>query len=197
MICRAAAYFRLERIEHSIEDYNAALELLDRDLGFTHFWSASVNRAFLLIEGIDDPDGDQVDQAIRQLQEVNELRRYEEGTVPFLTVSWAEARLMMKQERWPSAGAKMQAICTGWRKLDLILELTIASLDLARCYFEQDLMAETIELAGEMFPLFPRFRGDRRAYQALKTFHRAAMEGGLKSTLIVDTREAVQIAKIA
>ncbi len=198
LVCRGIAYAHLDQVDHAAGDFRTALELLDPDLGFNHVWAATINLAMVLMEG--DGAGsehDLLDDAIYQLQQVNDLHCYEEGTIPFLSVSWAQARLLMKQRQYASAQVALQEVCMGWRNLDLEFELTKASLDLARCYFEQDLHEETVHLAGEMFPLFARFRDDERAYRALRDFHRAALGGSLQATLITEARTAVEVVRVA
>ncbi len=197
LVCRGTIYFSMKRFDFAVGDFRTALDLLDRELGFIHVWAASINLATALIDSEGGGGEQDMDQAIRQLEQVNELRCYEEGTVPFLTVSWAQARLMMKQGHYASAQVNLREVCAGWRDLDLAFELTIASLDLARCYFEQDLLGEIVHLAGEMFPLFPRFRHDEPAYRALKAFHRATLGGGLEVALIAKARAAVEVARAA
>ncbi len=188
LVCRGNAYAHLKRFDDAAGDFRTALGLLDRDLGFIHVYAASTNLALVLIDGAGGEHD--MDYTISQLQQVHELSPYEEGTVPFLTVIWAKARLLMKLRQYASAQGKLREVCAGWRSLDLPLELTTASLDLARCYFEQNLSKEIVQLAGEMFPLLSRFRNDEPAYRALKTFHRAALEGGLEADLIIDARAA-------
>lgn len=191
LVCRGIAFAHLENLDDAIGDFRTALDLLDPGLGFNHVWAASINLATALIDS--ENEKHDMDQAIRQLEAVNELRQYEEGTIPFLSVLWAQARLLMKQADYVSAQEKLRGVCAGWRDLDLEIELTKASLDLARCYFEQGLLAHLIQLAGEMFPLFARFRHDERAYRKLKEFHRAALDGGLQAGLIAEARTAVEV----
>ena len=195
LVCRGNVFSHMKRMDHAAGDFRTALDLLDRDLGFNHFWAASLNCALALVDG-PEHEGD-IEQSIRQLQEVNALRRYDEGTVPYLTVEWTEARLLMKLMQYAPAQAKLIDICAGWRILDLPLELTIASLDLAQCYFEQDRHDEVVQLAGRMFPLFARFRHDAPAYHALKAFHRSALDGSLKAAQITETRAVVEVAQVA
>ena len=195
LVCRGVAHWCLKRYDHAAGDQRTALELLDRDLGFIHVWSASINLALALIDGAGGERD--IEQAIGQLHLVNELRRYEAGTIPFLSVLWAQARLLMKQEQYPSAQLKLRDVCAGWQDLDLPLEFTMASLDLARCYFEQDLLSDLVQLAGEMFPLLARFRHDERAYRALTAFQRAALRGNLEVTMITETRAAVEVVRVA
>ena len=195
LVCRGTVYLYLERFDHAEGDYNTALDLLDRDLGFNHVWAASINRALTLIDGAGDEDD--IEGAIRQLQEVNTLRRYAAGTLPYLSVEWAEARLLTKLMQYAPAQAKLIDVCAGWRSLELPYELTVASLDLARCYFEQGLRDELVRLAGRMFPLFARFRHDEEAYGALRTFHRATLDGSLQAPQITETRAAVEVAQVA
>ncbi len=195
LICRGDVFARWERFDDAAGDFRAALTLLDRELGFLYAYSASTNLALALILGAGG-EGD-IDHAISQLQEVTALSPYEEGTAPVLTVVWTEARLQMKSKQYALAQVKLQEVCAGWQALDLSLQLMIASLDLARCYLEQNLRREMIQLAGRMFPLLSRFRHDEAAYLALKKFHRAALEGGLDAASITDTRAAVEIAQVA
>lgn len=69
-----------------------------------------------------------------------------------------------------------------------------ASLDLARCYFEQQRLSEIAQLAGEMFPHFNRFRHDPKAYGALNTFHQATIKGRLRAATITAARSAIATA---
>ena len=195
LVLRGSAFWNLKRLDHAAGDFRTAQELLDRDLGFIHYYAASINLAMVLIEGAGKEND--LEQAVDQLQQVNDLRCYEEGTIPCITVSWAQARLLMKQGQHAPAQGNLVEVCAGWQELNLPLELTTASLDLARCYFEQGLLAELVQLAGEMFPLFARFRHDERAYKALTAFYRATLEGRLKVTLITDARTAVELVKVA
>ena len=195
LVCRGTTYLYLERFDDAATDFRTALDLLDRDLGFNHAWAASLNLALVLIDGAKDRRG--IEQAIRKLEEVAGLGCYEEGTIPDLSVSWAEARLLMKLRRYASAQVKLLGVCAGWQHLELPYELTIASLDLARCYFEQNLQGELVQLAGRMFPLLTRFRHDTHAYRALKAFHRAALAGRLEAALITFARTAVEAAQVA
>ena len=195
LVLRGSAFWNLKRLDHAAGDFRTAQELLDRDLGFIHYYAASINLAMVLIEGAGKEND--LEQAVDQLQQVNDLRCYEEGTIPCITVSWAQARLLMKQGQYAPAQGNLVEVCAGWQELNLPLELTTASLDLARCYFEQGLLAELVQLAGEMFPLFARFRHDERAYKALTAFYRATLEGRLKVTLITDARTAVELVKVA
>ncbi len=195
LVGRGAVHLWMRRFDHAAGDCRTALELLDRDLGFNHVWAASLTLALALIDGAGEERD--FDQAIRQLQMVNELRSYEEGTIPFLSVLWAEGRLLLKQREHASAQAKLRQVCAGWKVLELPSELTTASLDLARCYVEQGLLGEAVQLAGEMFPLFARFRHDAPAYRALTEFHRATIGGGLEAALIAKARAAVEVATAA
>lgn len=195
LVCRGTVHASLKRFDYAAGDFRTALDLLDRELGFIHFYAASLN---LAVAQIDGGGGEKdMDQAVRQLQQVNDLRCYEEGTIPFLTVSWAQARLLMKRGHYAPAQVNLQAVCSAWRELDLAFELTTASLDLARCYFEQGLLVKVIQLAGEMFPLFARFRHDEPAFRALTEFHRATIGGSLKAALITKARSAVEVARVA
>jgi tetratricopeptide (TPR) repeat protein len=195
LVARGVVQRSLGRIDHAAADYRTALELIDPELGFMYFWAASINLVVALIEGA--AEGRDLEQARRQLWAVEALRRYEEGTVPSLTATWVEARLLTRLGQHASAQAKLERVCAGWRGLDMPFEQTVASLDLANCYFEQSLHGEVVRLAGEMFPLFARFRQLPRAYGALTAFHRAAMTGGLRPATIADARAAVVFARVA
>ncbi len=195
LVCRGEAYWHLRKFNQAAEDFRTAVALLDPNLGFNHVWAASTNLAVALIEGAGALDD--LDEALCQLRQVDELRRYDSGTRPCLTVWWAEARLLMKLGRHAVAQEKLLETCSGMRNLGLPYELTLASLDLARCYFEQGYLAEVVDLAGEMFPLFARFRHDAPAYRALIAFHQATMKGRLRPSTITEARTAVELARIA
>ena len=195
LVCRGNVYARWQRFDAAARDFRTALESLDRDFGFIYAYAASVNLALALIDGAGGERD--IGHAISQLQEVSALSPYEEGTAPFLTMLWAQARLLMKLSQHAAAQVKLREVCAGWQRLGLPLELTIASLDLARCYYEQDMHGDLARLAGRMFPLLTRFRHDTHAYGALKAFHRAALAGGLDATLITGARAAVEVAQVA
>lgn len=192
LISRGGVYLKLKKYPQAAGDYRSALDLLDPALGFNHVWAAALNLAHALIDGAaEDRD---MSEAIDQLKAVNDLRRYDEGTVPYIFVCWAEGRLLMKLGEFFSAQAKLVGVCRALEQLDQPFELTQAFLDLARTYYAQRQLEEVVRLAGEMFPLFSRYRHDQRAYRALTRFHHAALEGGLEDQMIVEARSAVEVA---
>jgi tetratricopeptide (TPR) repeat protein len=192
LVCRGTARAHMRHFDRATEDFRSALSLLDPDLGFNHVWAASINLALALVDGASDSRD--LEEGVRQLHRTKLLRSYKQHTIPCLSMLWAEARLLMKLGRHALAQENLREVRVGWRGLDLPYEETITSLDLARCYFEQNLLAENVQLAGEMFPLFTRFRQqDPQAYRALIAFHQATLRGGLRPSLIAEARAAVEV----
>ena len=195
LLCRGDVYASQKKFDRAADDFRSALPLVDGDLGFHHAYAASTNLANALLLG--DGEEREIDDAIRQIQYVGQISPYKKGTAPSLTSEWTRARLEMKRRRWPAAQPELERVCAGWLALDLPLEFTIASLDLAQCYFEQGLRDEMVQLAGRVFPMLTRFRHDATAYRALNTFQQAALEDGMDVAVIDGAREAVGSAHVA
>jgi len=156
-------------------DLFEAMSLIDRQQSPRQYYSAAHHLALALA---DDHEANPV-EALYWLRYAQRINQQPESSFSQIKLLWAEGRILEKQGMLSEAEHFLQTVRLRLREDKTLGDYALASLDLAGIYLKQSRPREVRTLAGELFPIFRRLRGDPDALDGLKRFHRAAIAEAL------------------
>ena len=156
-------------------DLFEAMSLIDRRQNPRYYYSAVHNLALALA----DDRGSNPVEALYWLRYAQRINEQPESSFSQIKLLWAEGRILEKQGMLSEAEHFLQTVRVRLLEHRTLGDYALASLDLAGIYLKQSRLREVRTLAGELFPIFHKLRGDRDALDGLKRFHRAAISEAL------------------
>ncbi len=163
------------RLWQATGDFFQALSLVDRERSPRYHYSAAHHLAIAMAEDREANPS----EALHWLRYAQRINQDAESSLSQLKLLWAEGRILEKKDMLTQAEHYLQTVRTRLLEHSSLDEYALASLDLAGIYLKQSRTRQVRTLAGELFPIFHRLRGDRDALNGLKRFHRAAVSEAL------------------
>lgn len=118
----------------------------------------------------------EAEAALALLPEARELARDVGKRLDRLRLRWTEARIAMGLGETERAETLFREVRDGFLEENIGYDAALVSLELATLLLEQNRVAETKDLAGEMLRVFESLDIRREAFAALIMFHKAALQ---------------------